>query len=352
MWEETIKNARILIVDDQEANVLYLETILRKSGYTSFQSTRDSRQVLALFNENRPDLILLDLMMPHLDGFAVMEQLKPLIAQDSYLPVMVLTADISPETRRRALSSGASDFLVKPFDPMEVALRIHNLLSAWFLHVLPQQQNAILEEKVRERTQELEASQLEVLERLAQAAEFRDDDTGKHTQRVGEMAALLAGTMGLPEAQVEIIRRAAPLHDVGKIGISDTILLKPGKLTDEEFDIIKGHAAIGARLLSNGHSEFVQLAEIIAHSHHERWDGRGYPQKLKEEEIPLEGRIVAIADVFDALTNERPYKKAWPVEEARAEIEAQSGKQFDPRVVEAFLQVCERLSQHLNGDGA
>jgi putative two-component system response regulator len=345
MWEETIKNARILIVDDQEPNVLYLETILRKSGYKAFHSTRDPRQVLPLFIENKPDLILLDLMMPHLDGFAVMEQLKPLIPPDSYLPILVLTADISPETRRRALSSGASDFLVKPFDPTEVSLRIRNLLSAWFLHVLPQQQMVLLEEKVRERTKELEASQLEVLERLAQAAEFRDDDTGQHTQRVGRMAALLAEALGLSPDQIEIIRQAAPLHDVGKIGISDTILLKPGKLTDTEFDTIKSHAAIGARLLSHGHSSFVNIAEIIALSHHERWDGRGYPQGLKEEEIPLEGRIVAIADVFDALTHERPYKKAWPIEEALAEIERQSGKQFDPRVVEAFLQVCKCLVQ-------
>ncbi len=345
MWEETIKNARILIVDDQEANVLYLETILRKSGYKTFHSIRDSRQVLPLFEENRPDLILLDLMMPHLDGFEVMEQLKPLIAQNSYLPILVLTADISPETRRRALSSGAQDFLIKPFDPTEAVLRIHNLLSAWFLHVLPQQQNVILEERVRERTREWEASQLEVLERLAQAGEFRDDDTGQHTRRVGVMAALLSGALGLPEEQIEIIRQAAPLHDVGKIGISDTILLKPGKLTDEEFETIKGHTTIGARLLASGHSPFVNAAEVIALSHHERWDGRGYPQGLKEEEIPLEGRIVAIADVFDALTHERPYKKAWPPAEAQAEIERQSGKQFDPRVVQAFIQVCEHLSQ-------
>ena len=339
MWEDNIKNARILIVDDQEANVLYLESILRKSGYTDFRSTQDSRQVLPLFNENRPDLLLLDLMMPHLDGFTVMNQLKPLIAQDSYLSILVLTADISPETRRKALSSGASDFLVKPFDPTEVTLRIHNLLSAWFLHVLPQRQNAVLEEKVRERTRELEDSQLEVLQRLAQAAEFRDDDTGQHTRRVGEMAALLAQALGFPKAQVEVIRRAAPLHDVGKIGISDTILLKPGKLTEDEFDTIKTHAAIGAKLLSGGRSDFVKTAEIIAGSHHERWDGNGYPNKLAGESIPIEGRIIAVTDVFDALTNERPYKKAWPVEEARAEIEKQSGKQFDPRVVEAFLRV-------------
>jgi putative two-component system response regulator len=339
MWEDNIKNARILIVDDQEANVLLLESVLRKAGYTAFQSTTDPREALALFEQNRPDLLLLDLMMPHLDGFAVMEQLKPLIAPDSYLPILVLTADISPETRRRALSGGANDFLVKPFDPREAVLRIHNLLAAWFLHVMPQQQKQVLEEKVRERTRELEESQLEILERLAQAAEFRDDDTGQHTRRVGEMAGLLAQTLELPKEQIEVIRRAAPLHDVGKIGIPDTILLKPGKLTEEEFEIIKSHAAIGARLLAGGHSSFVRTAEIIALNHHERWDGNGYPQRLKEEEIPIEGRIVAITDVFDALTHERPYKKAWPVEEAREEIERQSGKQFDPRVVEAFLKV-------------
>ncbi len=345
MWEEKIKNARILIVDDQDANVLYLESILRKSGYTDFHSTTDSRQVLGLFQKHKPDLILLDLMMPHLDGFAVMEQLAPLVAPDSYQPILVLTADVSPETRRRALSGGANDFLVKPFDPREAVLRINNLLSAWFLHVMPQREKQILEEKVRERTRELEESQLEVLERLAQAAEFRDDDTGQHTRRVGEMAALLAQALDLPAEQIEVIRRAAPLHDVGKIGISDTILLKPAKLTDEEFDVIKSHAAIGARLLAGGRSPFVKTAEIIAGTHHERWDGNGYPNKLAGEQIPIEGRIVAITDVFDALTHERPYKRAWPVEEARAEIERQSGKQFDPRVVAAFRQVCDRAGQ-------
>jgi len=340
MWEEKIKSARILIVDDQDANILYLETILGRAGYTSYQSTNDPRQVLGLFEQHRPDLILLDLMMPHLDGFAVMEQLKPLTAPDSYLPILVLTADVSPETRRRALSSGANDFLVKPFDPGEAVLRIQNLLSAWFLHIMPQQQNHILEEKVRERTRELEESQLEVLQRLAQAAEFRDDDTGQHTQRVGEIAALVAQALKFPAQRIELLRRAAPLHDVGKIGISDTILLKPGKLTPEEFEIVKSHAAIGARMLANGRSDMVQMAEAIALSHHERWDGAGYPQGLKEEVIPIEGRVVAVADVFDALTHERPYKKAWSVEEARAEIARQSAKQFDPRVVEAFLQVC------------
>ena len=197
----------------------------------------------------------------------------------------------------------------------------------------------VLEHRVNERTLELADSQIEILDRLAHAAEFRDDDTGQHTRRVGRMAALLAQSLGLPEEQVAVIQQAAPLHDVGKIAISDLILLKPGKLTDDEFATMKTHSALGAALLSNGRSEAVQMAERIAGSHHERWDGRGYPNQLSGEDIPLEGRILAVVDVFDALTHERPYKRAWPVAEAVAEIEGQSGKQFDPRVVEAFLKL-------------
>ena len=347
MWRETIKNAHILIVDDQEANVFFLEAILRRSGYTNFRSTTDAREVLPLFQQQRPDLILLDLMMPHHDGFEIMEQLKPLTSEDSYLPILVLTADVSTETRRRALASGANDFLVKPFDPREAVLRIHNLLSAWFLHLLPQQQNQILEQKVHERTHELENSQLEVLERLAQAAEFRDDDTGQHTRRVGEMAARLAQVLGLSDEHVEIVRRAAPLHDVGKIGISDTILLKPDKLTPEEFAIIQTHTTIGARLLAGGRSDFVCTAEAIALNHHERWDGGGYPHGLSGENIPIEGRIVAITDVFDALIHARPYKHAWPRHEALAEIQSQSARQFDPQVVEAFCDIYHRHDKTL-----
>lgn len=202
-----------------------------------------------------------------------------------------------------------------------------------------EQAKHILEERVQERTAELAQSQIEILSRLARAAEYRDDDTGQHTQRVAHTATLLAQSLGLPMEQVELIHQAAPLHDVGKIAISDLILLKPGKLTDEEFDMMKTHSPIGAAMLSNGHSEVVQMAECIAGAHHERWDGRGYPQQLSGEQIPLEGRIIAVADVFDALTHERPYKKAWSVAETVTEIARQSGKQFDPQVVEAFLKL-------------
>ena len=337
--EAALQLAKILIVDDEEANVRLLERTLQRWGYTNLVSTTDSRDVLSLFEQHRPDLILLDLMMPHIDGFTVMESVNALLPEGVFLPILVLTADANPQVKRRALSAGAKDFLTKPFDQTELLLRMMNMLETRFLHIELANQNQVLEQKVAERTRELAASQLEILERLAHAAEYRDDDTGQHTNRVGYVAALIAQKMELPPTRVELIRRAAPLHDVGKIGVPDNILLKPGRLTPEEFEIIKPHTTIGAALLSGGHSKMVKLAETIALTHHERWDGNGYPAGLKGEDIPLEGRIVSIADVFDALSHDRPYKKAWPLEECVAEIERNSGRQFDEQVVAAFMEL-------------
>ncbi len=338
MREDATKKARILIVDDQEVNIRLLEDILgRVGGYTTLKSTTDSRKVIPLYAEFRPDLILLDLRMPYLDGFGVMEELKPLISVGSYVPILVLTADVTPEVKQRALAGGAKDFLTKPFDPNEVLLRIKNLLETRSLHLELQNQNHILEEKVRERTRELEETHIEVLERLALAAEYRDDETGQHTRRVGQTSAILAQALGLPHGDVVLIQRAAPLHDVGKIGIPDRILLKAGRLTPEEFDVIKTHTTIGAKILSGGRFQLLRMAEEIALTHHERWDGTGYPQGLKGDSIPLAGRIVAIADAFDALTHERPYKRAWPVKEAAAELKRCAGTQFDPELVRVFL---------------
>jgi putative two-component system response regulator len=316
-----------------------LERTLQRWGYTNLITTNDSREALPLFEQHRPDLILLDLMMPYVDGFTVMESVNALLPEGVFLPILVLTADANPQVKRRALSAGAKDFLTKPFDQTELLLRIMNMLETRFLHIELANQNQILEHKVAERTKDLAASQIEILDRLARAAEYRDDDTGQHTYRVGHVAALISQKLNVPASRVELIRRAAPLHDVGKIGVPDNILLKPGRLTPEEFDIIKPHTTIGAALLSGGHSEMVKIAETIALTHHERWDGTGYPAGLKGEEIPLEGRIVAIADVFDALSHDRPYKKAWPLEECVAEIERNSGRQFDSQVVAAFLEL-------------
>jgi putative two-component system response regulator len=333
-------HARILIVDDEPANVDLLQRLLERHGFSRVETTCDPREAAPLYIKLRPDLILLDLHMPHMDGLAVMDQLNQL-AEASYLPILMLTGDMAPEARREAMSRGAKDFVNKPFHSEEVLLRIRTLLETRFLYLQIQSQNQLLEAKVRERTRELESAQIEIIERLAKAAEFRDDNTGQHTERVGQMAALLGREIGLPDSTVSLIRRAAPLHDVGKIGIPDTILLKLGKLTDGEFDVVKTHTRIGARILSGSRFSLLRLAEEIAFSHHEHWDGGGY-EGLAGEAIPLPGRIVAVADVFDALTQKRPYKAAWPIADAIEEIRRQSSRQFDPRLVDAFLRVILR----------
>ena len=344
MSRRVFSKARILVIDDEPPNVEVLRRLLERAGFTRIQTTTDPREATRLYVDFRPDLILLDLHMPHLDGLAVMDELNQ-IAEATYLPILILTGDVSPEARRDALSRGAKDFVHKPFSSDEVLLRIGTLLETRFLYLQIQSQNQMLEAKVRERTRELEGAQFEIIERLAKAAEFRDDNTGQHTERVGQMAALIARQMELPDAQVTLIRRAAPLHDVGKIGIPDAILLKLGRLTDEEFTVVKTHTTIGARILSGSRFPILRLAEEIAFSHHERWDGGGYAG-MQGDSIPLAGRIVAIADVFDALTQQRPYKAAWPVERAISEIEEQSGLQFDPKLVDAFLRIIEQRESH------
>lgn len=335
------RHARILIVDDEEQNITLLRRLLERAGFSHIESTPDPREVAALYVRFRPDLILLDLHMPHMDGFAVMDQLNE-IAEASYLPILMLTGDLSQEAKREALSHGAKDFVNKPFHHDEVLLRISTLLETRFLYLEIQSQNQALEAKVLERTHELQAAEIEIIERLARAAEFRDDKTGQHTERVGQMAALMAERIGLPAAQVSLIRRAAPLHDVGKLGIPDAILLKLGKLTPDEFALVKTHTTIGARILSGSRFPILRFAEEIALNHHERWNGEGYTG-IAGDAIPLAGRIVAVADVFDALTQKRPYKAAWPVGDAIAEIERQRGRQFDPALADAFLQI---IGQH------
>jgi putative two-component system response regulator len=251
----------------------------------------------------------------------------------------VLTANPMPLMKQQALIYGAKDFLTKPFDLTEALLRIKNLLETRFLHLELQEQNQDLEIKVRERTDDLEVAQIEILQRLSLAAEFRDDDTGQHTQRVGRLSALVAQALGLPDEEVELILLAAPLHDVGKIGIADGILLKAGGLTADEVRMMTTHTTIGGRILSGSRSPLLQLAEQIALTHHECWDGSGYPLGRRGEDIPLAGRIVSVADVFDALTHQRPYKKAWSAEDAAAEINRLGCSKFGPRVEEAFLKL-------------
>ncbi|HZO58386.1 MAG TPA: HD domain-containing phosphohydrolase [Solirubrobacterales bacterium] len=330
-----LKRARILIVDDEPANVLLLERLLERAGYENFVSVTDSAQVLALCTQRPPDLVLLDLHMPTPDGFEVMRQLDPWISQGA-LAVIVLTADTTREVRQAALSGGAKDFLVKPLDAIEVLLRIKNQLETRLLHVELRRQALALEQRVYEQHEDLDEARLEMLQRLARASEYRDDDTGEHTQRVGQTSALVARALDLSEEDVTIIRHAATLHDLGKIAVPDRVLLKPGSLDEHELEAMRKHVRMGADMLANSRSPLLQVAESIALTHHEWWDGSGYLSGLRGDEIPLPGRIVAIADVFDALTHDRPYKRALPLEMALDEVRSLRGSQFDPRVVDAF----------------
>jgi len=339
MIEERFQTARILIVDDEPVNVSLLERALKRASLGDVKSVTDPCVVTDLLGDFLPDIVLLDLQMPVLDGFEVMRLIREHTGPDEFLPIVILTADAQHQTRRRALTEGANDFLTKPFDVSEVTLRTRNLLRTRFLHRDLVTQNAMLEETVRQRTKALEDAHMEALERLAMACEARDDHTGEHTRRVGTMAGVIASALGLPDKEAEMIRFAAQLHDIGKTGIPDHILGKPGKLTDEEFETMKTHAAIGAAILAGSSAPILRLAEDIALTHHEKWDGTGYPRGLAGHDIPLAGRIVAVTDVFDALTHVRPYKSAWAVRDSLAEIKRLSGNQFDPAVVEAMLQV-------------
>ena len=333
--QQQCQNATILIVDDQMTNILLLESILQNAGYTNIHSTQDPTEVVSFVKKLNPDLICLDIRMPQMNGFQIMGQLK-IIQKDTYLPILVLTAEEDRETRLRALDSGAKDFLRKPFDKIEVIMRIRNLLETSLLNRALSLQKETLEETVRVRTQQLKETQLEIVHRLAQAAEHRDNETGSHIVRMSHFAQVLGRACGMNEEECDILFHATPMHDVGKLGIPDRVLLKPGKLDADEWEIMKQHTVIGSQLLSNSQSPVLQMGETIALTHHERWDGSGYPNRLAGEDIPLVGRICAIADVFDALSSKRCYKEPWPQEKVLQELRSLSGIQFDPRLVEMF----------------
>lgn len=355
--DEELLKAKILIVDDDPKNVAVIQQVMEMAGYENIYFTSDPREVCDLYQEIWPDLLLLDLNMPYMNGFEVMNALKD-IEQRDYIPILVLTAQTDRESRIQALKAGAKDFLLKPFDLIEVIHRIQNILEVRLLHNKLRQQNFCLEEKVQERTKELYKSQLSVVERLGRAAEYRDNETGNHVLRMSQIASLIASKMGFNHKQCELILKASPMHDIGKIGIPDGILLKPGKHDAEEWSVMKTHAEIGYRILADDPSELMQLAAKIALQHHEKWDGSGYPNGLKGEEISLEARITTVSDVFDALTSERPYKKAWSIEKATQYINSQKGLTFDPDVVEHFnihleeiLNIKEQFVDNVEFDG-
>ena len=357
--DRDIKQSCILIVDDEQLNIEVVRRYLEIGGYGNLISTDHAGQTLPLMGLNRPDVVLLDIHMPEINGLEILAAIR----SDETLcrtPVLILTGSSDPETKLTALQAGATDLLQKPVHGEELLARLGNVLRVKAYHDRLHRHSEDLEEAVRRRTAELEASRLDVIHCLARAAEFRDDDTGQHIIRVGRYARIIAEQLGFSQQDLDILEPAAQLHDVGKIGISDTILLKPGSLTPEEFEMmqkhcgfgrkiiqqvpdsdvamLRKHTEIGARIMDAGSSPILEMARRIAQTHHERWDGNGYPLGLAGDDIPLEGRITAAADVFDALSSRRPYKPPFPLQKCFAIMEEGRSTQFDPQVLDAFFE--------------
>lgn len=315
-----------------------LKKLLNVSNYSNIISTTFSTEVLRLCKEEKPDLMLLDLRMPVMDGFQVLEQLSK-ENSDEFFPVLVITAQNDQENCIKALSMGAKDFIGKPFDQAEVLIRIRNMLQIRQLHKKMKEHNRSLEVNVQECNRELQGAQQELIHRLVRASEFRDYETGNHIARMSLYAYELGKAAGLNSRETSLLLHASTMHDIGKVGIPDSILLKPGKLDSEEWEIMKTHTTKGAQILSGSSFDMIQMAEIIALNHHERWDGSGYPQGLSGNDIPIVGRITAICDVFDALISERPYKKAWPIKLALEEIGQRRGTYFEEFLVDRFFEI-------------
>ena len=321
------KRSTVLIVDDTPENISLLNAAL-KDEYIIKVATRGSKAI-EIASSMPVDIILLDVMMPDMDGFETCRRLKaePLTSR---IPVIFVTAKGEVDDESVGFSCGGVDYISKPVRYPIVRERVRTHLALY-------NQRLTLEETVRERTAELTETRQEILNRLGRAAEYRDNETGLHVTRVCRYARLIALEYGLPEDEAELLFNAAPMHDVGKIGIPDRILLKVEKLDDDEWQAIKNHCEIGGKIIGEHTSRLLKAAASLALSHHEKWDGSGYPLGLAGSDIPIFSRILAIADVYDALTSKRPYKIAWPIDEAVAEIERQSGRHFDPAVVRAFL---------------
>lgn len=312
---------RILIVDDEPANLKVLRQVLQDSYRLSF--ARSGEAALELLDKEDIDLILLDIMMPDMTGFEVCEKVKG-NSDTARIPVIFVTALKDTIDEETGFKLGAVDYITKPIVPAIVRARVKTHLSLV-------------------QADALKETQIDLIQRLGRAAEYKDNETGMHVQRMSRYSYVLAVAAGIDEQTANELLLAAQMHDLGKIAIPDNILLKPGRLDEGEFKQMKAHAQIGADILSNPQSQLVALARSIAITHHEKWDGSGYPKGLKEKEIPLEGRIAAIADVFDALTSERPYKKAWSVEDAVQLLQDESGKHFDPELVTLFVQELPKI---------
>lgn len=360
----TDKTAKIMIVDDEPLNVMTFRQHLKMEGYENFVTTSNAREALPLLRSERPDVMLLDIRMPEISGLDILRVIG-LDPQLQHIPVLILTAASDPTTRKQALDLGASDFLQKPIDPSELLPRVRNAVVIKKHFDMASSEATRLEQQIERRTRQLEATRQQLILCLARAAEHRDNDTGNHVIRVGRYTSIIARQMGYPENRLEMLEQAAQLHDVGKIGIPDSILFKPGKLgfdeyelmkrhcalgrqiiepiSEKEWNIMKTHTRIGESMLHVRSSSLLMLAARIAQTHHERWDGHGYPLGLQGEDIPLEGRIVAVADVFDALSSKRPYKDPFPRQKCFEILREGRGTQFDPAVIDAFFDCSEEI---------
>jgi putative two-component system response regulator len=343
--------AHIIVLDDEEANVRLVTRMLERAGFNSITGLTDPTALHALVVKSPPDLVITDWHMPELDGFAVLDILSPLINQER-LPVLVVTGDLTRDATQAALARGAKDFVTKPFDAVEVLLRVRNLLESRMLFQDLRKQNRTLLESATGRSRELESTRIEMIERLALAAEYRDEETSDHNQRVGLLSSQLAERIGWTSEDAGLLRRAAALHDIGKIGIPDALLRKPGGLSGGEQRVMRTHTTIGARILGGSQTPLLLLAETVALTHHERWDGSGYPRGIIGHEIPVAGRIVAVADTFDAMTNDRPYRPARPVAAALAELRDHAGRHYEPRLIDALEQIVASDARYQDASSA